>query len=60
MEKIILLAIWIWFSAGVTDGFQPPKPHRKPYNPKSEISKPQSIPVIGKWKSEIRKPSGSN
>jgi hypothetical protein len=60
MEKIILLAIWIWFSAGVTDGFQPPKPVRMPFNPKTEVSKPQAIPIIGKWKSDICKPMSTN
>jgi hypothetical protein len=40
MEKLILLGIAMWFSFGLTDGFPPPKPIKKPDKQKTEISKP--------------------
>jgi hypothetical protein len=39
MEKIILLGIAMWFSFGLTDGFPPEKPVRKPFKPHVEMSK---------------------
>jgi hypothetical protein len=43
MEKIILLGIAMWFSIGLTDGFPPEKPVRKPYKPHVEFSKHEHI-----------------
>jgi hypothetical protein len=43
MEKIILLGIALWFSLGLTDGFPPEKPVRKPFKPHVEMSKHEHI-----------------
>jgi hypothetical protein len=49
MEKIILLGIAMWFSFGLTDGFPPERPVRKPFKPHVEMSKHEHTYV----KSEI-------
>jgi hypothetical protein len=45
MEKIILLGIAMWFSLGLTDGFPPEQPVRKPNKPHVEMSKHEHIYV---------------
>jgi hypothetical protein len=50
MEKIILGGIALWISFMFSDGFQPPKPVKKPDKKKIEISKPDPInPVAVKY-----------
>jgi hypothetical protein len=39
MEKIIFLGIAMWLSLGLTDGFPPERPVRKPFKPHVEFSK---------------------
>jgi hypothetical protein len=39
MEKIIFIGIAVWISFLFSDGFQPPKPVKKPDKQKTEISK---------------------
>jgi hypothetical protein len=43
LEKIILLGIAMWFNFGMTDGFQPEKPVKKPNKPHVEMSKHEHI-----------------
>jgi len=51
MEKMILLGIAVWFSFVFSDGFQPPKPVKKPDKKKTEISKPDPCrPQVVKYR----------
>jgi hypothetical protein len=43
MEKIIFGVIAMWFSFMFTDGFQPPKPVKKPDKQHTEIYKQEPI-----------------
>jgi hypothetical protein len=60
MEKLILLGIAMWINFGISGGFQPSKPVKKPDKQKIEISRPDPIPVIVKWKSGIFEPRSTN